>query len=60
MAGNSPVTRLVVLPLILVHSAIQLDRQSGGVAVEIDDVSVDYLRTAEVKSVYRISPKGLP
>src|SRR5260221_13965210 len=59
-AGDSPVARLVVLPLLLMHAAIELDRQFGGVAVKVGDVPIDHLLTAEMKPVECISAKGLP
>ena len=42
------------------NTAIQFDRQLGGCAIEIDYISFDYLLTAKVKSVDRISSNGRP
>ena len=57
-AGDSPVARFVVLPLLLMHTAIELDRQFGSVAIKVSDVPFDHLLSAEMKSVQRISAKG--
>ncbi len=59
-ARDHPVTRLVIFLLFFMHTAVKFDRELGGVAVEIDDESFDYLLAPEVKSFDRVSPKGLP
>jgi len=46
--------------MLLMHGAIELDRQFSCVAIKVSDISFDHLLTAEVKSVQRISAKGLP
>jgi hypothetical protein len=49
-----------VLHVILMHSAIYLDREFRSVAIEIDDVSLDDLLTPEVKTVRRIAAQSDP
>jgi hypothetical protein len=43
-----------------VNVTIQFDRQFGGCAIKVDDISFYYLLTAKVKSVDRISSNGRP
>ena len=59
-ASDRVVARFVVLPLLLMHTAIELDRQFGGIAIKVNDVPVDHLLPAEMKTVQRISAKSLP
>jgi hypothetical protein len=54
------VARFVVLPLLLMHAAIHLDYQLRNVAIEVSDVPFDHLLSTKVKSIQRVSAKGLP
>jgi len=60
ISRENSLTQFVVARLLPMHSTIYLDRKSRAAAIEIDDKSLDYLLTAEVKTIRRISPQNPP
>jgi hypothetical protein len=42
-AGDRVVARFVVLPLLLMHIAIEFDGQFGGITIKVSDVPFDHL-----------------
>jgi hypothetical protein len=42
------------------RTAVEFNREFGGVAIEINDVPSDHLLPTKVKSINRISAKGPP
>ena len=52
--------QLVMLALLFMRLPVYLDREFRGVAIEIDDKSLNHLLTTEVKTVERVSSKSSP
>ena len=54
------IARVVILPLILMNTPVELDGQFCGRAIKIDHVLSDDLLTAKMKSFDRVSPNRRP